>query len=343
MPMEYGNARLSMWYWTMLAAMMFTSTGKAPSGRERRRWRKDGLDGVAPKAPLGPDFITACHAVNSLTSSMKRQQMLETWDANRFVKVMAGGRTHPLLLGCFRQASEGTFERREMVVKALGLPEVTEESMFREILGNLVARALGIHTPTPGIVQISPEFVPMIHDGCSAEGVPCEVKPGPAAGTEFISPGLSNVIPVKSLTAKQIEDAARIYAFDLLVQNPDRRGEKPNFATHKGGLVAFDFEMAFSFLLAITSAGQPWEVTEHNCYKPDDPHVFRGALRGRVLDWTWLRESCRHVSREQIIAFCAAIPKIWSEKVGVERITDHLIPIMEHVDEFIEELERSLA
>ncbi|MEK6407473.1 MAG: hypothetical protein AABN34_10950 [Acidobacteriota bacterium] len=93
--------------------------------------------------------------------------MIETWEAQRFEKVLDVGRTRPLVVDCAyyspassdEERSEGSPDHRLMVVKSLGHPEVTETSLLCEVFGNVVARELDIATPTPALVNLSPEFV----------------------------------------------------------------------------------------------------------------------------------------------------------------------------------------
>jgi len=54
--------------------------------------------------------------------------------------------------------SEAGFPR-EMLVKQMGTP-----MMVREVLGNLFARAFGLPTPEPAIIQIDEEIVGAVDD-----------------------------------------------------------------------------------------------------------------------------------------------------------------------------------
>jgi hypothetical protein len=139
------------------------------------------------------------------------------WNAERIEGILPTGRTRPLLVSCVLAGTEaeealGTAaERQTMVIKALGLPEVTE--------------------------------------------------------------------------------AARIYAYDLITQNPDRRADNPNCGSYNGRLVAYDFEMAFSFLYAIPgTAGEPWEVArlvfagqQSSVSDCPDPFSDRSLIGGRFV------------------------------------------------------------
>ena len=93
--------------------------------------------------------------------------MLDIWEAERLEDVLGTGRTYPLVIECVRRATatpEGErrdpgggrgSDRRVMVVKALGLPEVTPSSPCAELFGSLLARELGIDTPSPALVDLA--------------------------------------------------------------------------------------------------------------------------------------------------------------------------------------------
>ena len=186
--------------------------------------------------------------------------MLDIWEAERLEDVLGNGRTQPLVIGCVRRTTTatgadelgpggGSGSRRSMVVKSLGLPEVTQGGRCAELFGNLLARELGVDTPAPALVDLAPEFIEAIKPALSPRGL--HPLPGLAAGCEYFQGGFASAVRGAKLAPEELAQAARIYAFDLLVQNPDRRPEKPNCAQRGVRFIAYDFEMAFSFLLVI--------------------------------------------------------------------------------------------
>ncbi len=101
--------------------------------------------------------------------------MLETWQAKRFDHVMPSGRTKPLVIACSKESSN--LESDELpvtglfVVKALGLPEITDQSLFNEIFGNLLAREFGLDTPAPCLIHLSVPFVEATRTVLSRKGL----------------------------------------------------------------------------------------------------------------------------------------------------------------------------
>ena len=146
---------------------------------------------------------------------------------------MSTGRTRPLLVSCVLAGvadPEGdqavAAERQTMVTKAIGLPEVTETSLFAEYFGSILATEFGIDAPRAVLVDLSPD----LFAAAEAQLARWRVQPraGRAVGLEQrrgLLP-LDRFTPIK--TDSEVAEAARIYAFDLITQNPDRRTDNPN-------------------------------------------------------------------------------------------------------------------
>jgi hypothetical protein len=85
--------------------------------------------------------------------------VLYTWNAERLEHVLTSGRTRPLVISCARvtpaaideaeELLEDSSDHKRFVVKALGHPEITEQNLFSELFGNLLARELDVATPRP--------------------------------------------------------------------------------------------------------------------------------------------------------------------------------------------------
>ena len=68
--------------------------------------------------------------------------MVEVWTAEWLEQDVGAGRTHPLTVMCSRASPEGSRQRRLMIVKAMGLPEIIESQLFNEVFRNLLAQEL---------------------------------------------------------------------------------------------------------------------------------------------------------------------------------------------------------
>ena len=217
------------------------------------------------------------------------------------------------------------------------MPEVTDTGLFAEYFGAMLAMAFGIEAPTPAIVNLSTELIEVAAHNLAGWGL--SPRPGEAVGLEFLRglAPLSRLIPVKG--PAEIVDAAQIYAFDMLIQNPDRRDDKPNCANLRGRLVAYDHEMAFSFLYPIVGSGRPWEVPSFSQH-----HVFHRALRSPEskgeIDWTSVRQGLAAVE-EQVEGLAQLVPDRW--RAHADRVVTHVHEVASHAGVFEEQLRRSLS
>jgi hypothetical protein len=272
--------------------------------------------------------------------------LIDTWEAERFEKVLEAGRTRPLVVDCAyypaassdeeTNISAGPPDHRLMVVKSLGHPEVTEISLFSEVFGNVLARELGVATPTPAIVNLSPEFVDAVGPLVAEYGV--SLAPGLGSGCEYLHGGLTPSVPGGFLTQEEFQQATLIYGFDLLVQNPDRRRDKPNCASLAGFLIAFDFERCFSFLLPIIGGlAQPWQVSRHGIA---GNHLFHSVLKAKAPSWTPLIGRLHALTAERLDQLASSLPGTWQSEAP--RVRQHVIEVIMKLQEFVLELQRSL-
>ena len=263
---------------------------------------------------------------------------IAVWEAERIESCLSGGRTRPLLVSaCLRGAADQPVEHREMVVKALGLPEVTEIGLFSEYFGTELAVEFGIDAPAPAIVDLPVELIEAATDDLGRWGL--TPRAGRAVGVEFrrgLAP-LSRFVPVRG--DAELADAAQIYAFDMLIQNPDRRADKPNCGNFKGRLVAYDHEMAFSFLYPVVGALNPWQVPPFA-----RQHIFRAALcaaaRKAPLDWTPVRAGVTRLNQgvDELAQF---LPDEW--QTHAVSVIGHVHAVAARLPVFEDELRRSLA
>lgn len=145
-------------------------------------------------------------------------------------------------------------------------------------------------------------------------------------------------MPGAFLSQEEVEQATLIYGFDLLVQNPDRRWDRPNCALLAGSLIAFDFERCFSFLLPIIGGlASPWEVSRHGIAAN---HLFHSVLKARAPSWTPLIDRLRALPVERLDQLASALPGAWQSEAA--RVREHVTEVIMNLHEFELELQRSL-
>lgn len=265
--------------------------------------------------------------------------MLKSWVARRFERVMSG-RTRPLILFCAPSDPAATDSdddaAQSLLVKAVGLPEVTPASLFNESVGNLLARRLGLEPPEACLTILTEQFVGAVERQLANEGL--RIEAGVGVGTKFVR-GLANLVPSAAPSAEELEQMTLLYAFDMLVQNPDRRLDNPNCGALDGKLVPFDFEMCFSFLMAL-GRPDPCAISAHGLAAQ---HCCRDPLRSRrsSVSWKPFLDALRSLTDEELQLMVTAVPPDWQG--SADRVRAHVSAVRAKLDVVELELHRSLG
>ncbi|MCK7468807.1 MAG: hypothetical protein MZU91_12240 [Desulfosudis oleivorans] len=149
--------------------------------------------------------------------------MLDSLTATRFDRRMTKGRTGPFLLECETVAGDAV----EVVAKFNG-PQLPVEGLVREALCAMLAADLGLPVPACYCVHLQPDFLAAVASTHGAEAAVLAAAVPVGFGSAKLPPGFSAWMPGRSIPKGMQQGAAEIYAFDLLVQNPDRRPDNPN-------------------------------------------------------------------------------------------------------------------
>lgn len=230
--------------------------------------------------------------------------MISTVRATTFLKVLRSGRTKPCLMLCEDDA--GT--QFEMVVKLRAGMDSGTTGLTCELLASLLASDLDLIVPRPFIVVVDSDFYEAIPDGKPAELF--RKSQGFNFGTQYLKAGYTTWPQERSIPSSVMQMAADIFAFDLMIQNPDRRQDNPNILRKGDDLVIFDHEMVFSFLYAIGQAQYPWDNPGVGFLMD---HVFFGGLRGRELSWERMQGALEAIDDRRLGMYAEAVPASWRE------------------------------
>jgi hypothetical protein len=103
--------------------------------------------------------------------------------------------------------------------------------------------------------------------------------------------------------------------------------------------MVFDHEVAFSFVRDILPSPEPWKLDRQR-YLAD--HVFYRNLKTQRVDLSRFSENLGLLSNGTLEEIFADVPPEWNN--GDEsRISQHLLAVREHAEEFAEEIRRFLA
>src|SRR5580700_4235255 len=105
--------------------------------------------------------------------------------------------------------------------------------------------------------------------------------------------------------------AVNIFAFDALVQNPDRRFSNQNLFTRGDEIFVYDHELAFSFLLDISATATSWRL-DSQAYLTS--HVFYGALKSKPINLSDFARSLSALAGSPLDAILTELPLAWNNE-----------------------------
>jgi hypothetical protein len=265
--------------------------------------------------------------------------MIDTWHAVRPEKYLRSGRTSPIALRCVRTVAEseedapGSVSYGTFLVKAIGRPEVTHDLLFREAMGTLIAREIGVPAQTPALVIIDDETAGAINAGLTENFV----SEGIAFGVEYVHGGVSGIVAGSQLPLPLLPQAAMLFALDMVIQNPDRTPTNPNCGFVGNSLVVYDFDMSFSFLLALGRQPKPWETSKFGLAQK---HLFYSDLKARPQGWEPFLERFQGLTESTLARMVGCLPGGWHG--SAEKVCAHLTLVVSHQRELHLELARCL-
>jgi hypothetical protein len=216
--------------------------------------------------------------------------------------------------------------------------ELRTAGLLREAVASQLAHHLGLQRPSPAIVHIQADLAELIAEYQPEKALIILGSIGNNFGCELMKE-ITTWPTDRSIPAALIESAGKIFAFDSLIQNPDRRFDNPNLVSHGEELRIFDHESAFSFLLEIFPSTKPWQLRTE-IYLND--HVFYKGLHQKQVDWSTFIDALKNLPTDFFDDLRSALPEEW-DLAMFERIQNHIALVVEHADDFEHELRRRLA
>lgn len=261
--------------------------------------------------------------------------MIRRLIATEFVKVMEVGKTAPILCACTDQHEN---QAGEFVIKLRQRIDLGVRGLLQEFLGSRIATHFGILVPEPAGVSIEPDFAMAVaeRDGNLAASLQASI--GLNFGSKILYP-VSTWLVNRSIPDAMWRDAVNIFAFDALLQNPDRRFDNPNLFTQGDNIYVYDHETSFSFLLALAASAEPWNVRGES-YLAN--HVFYRRLKSKEIDLADFEERLKGLTAEVLAEIREEIPEEWRH-ADVERIEAHLTAVRDHAEQFVEQVRGRLA
>lgn len=248
-------------------------------------------------------------------------------------KVLYSGRTQPCIFFC--EDTDGLINGEYVVKLKAGL-ESGATGLSSELIASQLASLLDVPTPEAAIIDIDPAMAEAIPDSELARRIrECS---GLNFGSRVVTGGFETWPVGKAVPSGLKALAGEIFAFDALIQNPDRRPDKPNILWKGDELYVIDHEMGFSFIYAISPSAKPWQVSQLAFMKS---HLFYGSLRGSEIKLDRFAGALELLSDETLETMARNVPETW-QTGALEKIMDHVRANVQHVNGFVDEVRRTL-
>jgi hypothetical protein len=265
-------------------------------------------------------------------------QPVQRLSASAYLRKLESGRTSPALFLC---EDENGKSAGEYVVKLRAGTEAGATGLCCELLASLLADELGLPRPTSAIVEIDPRIGDLLSPKDADVAAIIRKSGGLNFGSKALSGGYCTWPVNKSIPASLIQIAAEIYAFDGLIQNPDRKANNPNLLWKRDEIYIIDHELAFSFLFQIGAAGLPWELAgQAGDFLAD--HVFGRDLKGKAFDLNRFKNALDGLTDFTLGALIDQVPIEWKND-HLSRIREHIAMVRDRSGEFIEQLKWRLV
>jgi hypothetical protein len=231
--------------------------------------------------------------------------MLTRVTAAEYVRRMESGRTSPLLVRCDRD--DGS--RVEVVVKFSAFCDQQVENLAIEAIAACLAGDLKLPIPEPLLVAVPEEWATVVPDEKRRKRILASSRI--AFGSKLVTGGYSVWTPDTRISEGMVDTAASVFAFDAIIQNPDRRAENPNCLVRGESIRIFDHDLAFGHRLVLKWQ-PPWTKGGLNWLEPKGRHIFRAQLRRSRIDFDAIEAAWMTVTDNRLAAYQAGLPAEWN-------------------------------
>ncbi|MBK8564033.1 MAG: hypothetical protein IPN76_12010 [Saprospiraceae bacterium] len=252
-------------------------------------------------------------------------------------QTLKGGVNQPLVVKAMGAVN---YRSDEYVLKYRGGEGMNEMTSGLEMMGSFMAAQVEIATPEVAIVVVTDDFLaqltgePEYHNVFKGKGINFGSK------YEKIK---TDVYKGQTLTPEQTQQAARIFAFDLLIDNADRNDIKPNLFLAHDNLYVYDHEKAFGFLRLLAlfqSKSPPWQLDDLAVNTAMKHFLFRWLKGNHRIDWDEAVSTFQCLDESFWPKALELLPAAWDNPTDntYNRIRERTEGIVNHLTEFKTEI-----
>jgi hypothetical protein len=223
-------------------------------------------------------------------------------------------------------------------VKLRGGMERGHTALICELVASRLASYFNLLVPEPALVSVDPDFADIVSDTYPNRTAQIRNSVGLNFGSRQLADVATWAID-RAIPEAMWQSATLIFAFDALIQNPDRRFNNPNLFSRGDTLLVYDHELAFSFLEDVLPQPAPWMLGNLRFL---NDHVFFKRLKAKELDLVGFSSLLAALPDMALPSIMADVPPEWNNG-NVAKIERHLRTVGEHATDFAEEIRRRLA
>ena len=262
--------------------------------------------------------------------------MIRRLKAAEYSRAMKSGKTAPALVTCVDETDQTV----EVVAKFSAGCERREAGLAMEVIAACLAADLGLPIPEPFLVDLPQAWIDVLPDELARARINASSRL--AFGSRLLAPQYSLWHAGVRMLGTLVQPAAEIFAFDALIQNPDRRAANPNCLIRGDHLRIIDHELAFSHGLVLGWI-PPWELGGLKTIETPGNHIFLDRLRGRQVDYATIRQAWAALTDAQVTSYGDAVPQDWAVAAGSVQSALKLIrDVRDNIDDCVKELQRVL-
>jgi hypothetical protein len=257
----------------------------------------------------------------------------ETLAAQAFVGEFGSGSTKPCVFLCDTLAGATA---GEYVVKFRSTVRGGENGLCFEFLAAQLAAIFDIKSPKPALIQFDAQLAESINDSAVRERVHRSL--GLNFGTEYKTPGYTTWPKGDPIPPPLRQLAAEIVAFDVLIDNPDRRALNPNILYKNDEIMVIDHETAFAFTRLVGQSSGAGSVDRIEFIYE---HPFYAGLRGTALELDRFASRVSRLTDQEIAAILASVPVGFGTNY-VAHIGAHLTAARDRIGSMLDAIRRIL-
>lgn len=254
-----------------------------------------------------------------------------------FHRPMNIGKTQPCLIDCIDQNNQS----HEVIAKFSQNCEQKEFTLIIEAIASFLAADLNLPIPEPKLVNISAEFASTL----PSTYIRVSSKSFYAFGSSRL-PSSYRIFtnPVASFTPEQMQAASEIFAFDMVIKNPDRRISNPNCLTNGVSFAIFDHDLSLRPKL-LSFDLEPWEPDFLETWNYEE-HIFYKSLKQKTefINLEPFSDAWKAIDDKRLQAYQNALPFEWlkGNEENTEKILSLVANIRNNIDPALSEVLRVL-